>query len=68
MRKRLMLAGGVAALALLALPTLVSANPGTGPELVQRSGRLVVVHAHRYDGTSTERWALVRGATSLPVR
>lgn len=68
LRKRLMLAGGAAALALLALPSLVSANPGTGPELVQRSGRLVVVHADRYDGTSTERWALVRGATSLPVR
>jgi hypothetical protein len=68
LRKRLMLAGGAAALALLALPSLVIANPGTGPELVQRSGRLVVVHADRYDGTSTERWALVRGATSLPVR
>ena len=68
LRKRLMLAGGVAALALLALPTLVSANPGTGPELVQRSGRLVVVHADRYDGSSTQQWRLVAGATSLPVR
>jgi hypothetical protein len=68
LRKRLMLAGGVAALALLALPSLASANPGTGPELVQRSGRLVVVHADRYDGSSTQQWALVHGATSLPVR
>jgi hypothetical protein len=68
LRKRLMLAGGVAALALLALPTLVSANPGTGPELVQRSGRLVVVHTDRYDGSSTQQWRLVAGATSLPVR
>ena len=68
LRKRLMLAGGVATLALLALPTLVSANPGTGPELVQRSGRLVVVHTDRYDGSSTQQWRLVAGATSLPVR
>ncbi|MDP9257902.1 MAG: hypothetical protein M3Q31_15305 [Actinomycetota bacterium] len=63
-----MLAGGVATLALLALPSLVSANPGSGPELVQRSGRLVVVHADRYDGSSTQQWRLVSGATSLPVR
>ena len=63
-----MLAGGVAALALLALPSLVSANPGTGPELVQRSGRLVVLHADRDDGSSTEQWRLLTGARSLPVR
>jgi hypothetical protein len=67
LRKRLMLAGGVATLALLALPSLVSANPGAGPELVQRSGRLVVVHADRYDGTSTQRWMLVNGLDQVPV-
>ena len=63
-----MLAGGVAALALLVLPPLVSANPGTGPELVQRSGRLVVLHADRSDGTSTQRWMLANGLEQLPVR
>ena len=68
LRKRFTLAGGVATLALLALPSLASANPGTGPELVQRSGRLVVVHADRDDGSSTQRWMLGTGATSLPVR
>jgi hypothetical protein len=68
LRKRLMLAGGVLALALLALPSFASANPGTGPGLVQRSGRLVIVHADRYDGSATQRWALVDGARSLPVR
>ena len=31
-------AGGLAAVVLLALPSLASANPGKGPELVQRSG------------------------------
>lgn len=63
-----MLAGGVATLALLALPPLVGAKPRTAPELVQRSGRLVVVHADRRDGSSTQRWELVSGSTSLPVR
>jgi hypothetical protein len=68
LRKRLLFAGGVAALALLALPSLVGANPGTGPELVQRSGRLVVVHADRDDGSSTQQWMLVDGTDALPVR
>ena len=63
-----MLAGGVAALALLALPSLVSANPGTGPELVQRSGRLVVMHADDLDGSSSGRWVLTNGLRQLPVR
>jgi hypothetical protein len=67
LRKRITFAAGVAALALLALPSLVSANPGAGPELVQRSGRLVVVHADRNDGTSTRQWTLVRGASHIPV-
>ena len=64
LRKRLMLAGGVATLALLALPSLVSANPGTGPEFVQRSGRLVVMHADRLDGSSSQRWVLENGSIS----
>jgi Gametolysin peptidase M11 len=62
------LAAGVAALVLLALPPLASANPGTGPQLVQESGRLVIVHADRFDGTSTQQWTLVDGASHLPVR
>jgi hypothetical protein len=68
LRKRLLLAGGVTTLALLALPSFVSANPGTGPELVQRSGRLVVLHADRANGTSTQQWMLVNGLSELPVR
>ncbi len=68
LRKRFSTAAGVATtLLLLALPSLASANPGTGPELVQRSGRLVVLHADRYDGTSSEQWTLVNGARHTPV-
>jgi gametolysin peptidase M11 len=64
----MMLAGGVATLLLLALPSLVSANPGTGPELVQRSGRLVVMHADNLDGSASRRWVLTNGLRQLPVR
>jgi hypothetical protein len=68
LRKRFSTAAGVATtLLLLALPSLASANPGTGPELVQRSGRLVVLHADRNDGTSTEQWMLVNGASHMNV-
>jgi hypothetical protein len=68
LRKRFSTAAGVATtLLLLALPSLASANPGNGPELVQRSGRLVVLHADRYDGTSTEQWMLVNGAKHVAV-
>jgi hypothetical protein len=68
LRKRFSTAAGVAtALLLLALPSLASANPGTGPELVQRSGRLVVLHADRNDGTSTEQWMLEKGASHVNV-
>jgi hypothetical protein len=67
-RMRIGLAAGVAAVALLALPALAGANPGTGPELVQRSGRLVVLHADRYDGSSTRQWALVKGTDRVLVR
>ena len=55
-------------LVLLALPALAAANPGTGPELVQRSGRLVVLHADHGDGTSTQQWMLVDGTNRVPVR
>jgi chitodextrinase len=68
LRKRCSLAAGVAALALLALPALAAANPGTGPELVQRSGRLVAVHTDRLDGSSSQRWVLENGLHQLPVR
>ena len=66
-RKQFARAAGFAAIALLALPALAGANPGTGPELVQRSGRLVVLHADRYDGTSTRQWALVDGTDRVLV-
>src|ERR1700710_1632355 len=68
LRKRFSIAAWAAtALALLALPSLASANPGTGPELVQRSGRLVVVHGDNRDGTSSEQWTLMSGASHLAV-
>jgi len=68
LRKQLSIAAGAATLLLLVLPSLASANPGTGPELVQRSGRLVVVHADRFDGSSTGRqWMLVKGALHVPM-
>ena len=62
------LAAGVATLALLALPALAGANPGTGPGLVQRSGRLVLVHADRVDGGSSQHWVLTNGLQQLPVQ
>ena len=68
LRKRFSFVAGVATLALLALPSLACANPGSGPELVQRSGRLVVVHADRADGGATRQWTLVQGASHVPVR
>ena len=68
LRKRFSFVAGVTTLALLALPSLANAHPGTGPELVQRSGRLVVVHGDRADGTSTRQWTLVQGATHVRVR
>ena len=67
-RKRFSLAAGVATVALLALPALAGANPGSGPELVQRSGRLVVLHADRPGGSSTQQWMLVDGSDELRVR
>jgi hypothetical protein len=56
------------ALVLLALPALASANPGNGPDLVQRSGRLVFLHQDRADGSSSQQWMLASGTSHLPVR
>ena len=61
-------AAGLAALALLALPSLASANPGKGPELVQRSGQFVIVHADGRDGSSTRQAVLRDGLARTPVR
>jgi hypothetical protein len=65
---RFSLASGAAILALLALPSLAGATPGTGPQLVQRTGRFVVLHADRADGTAIQRWMLVDGRARIPVR
>jgi hypothetical protein len=62
------LAAAAAALALLALPQLASANPGRGPELAQRSGRFVILHADGRDGTSTRQAMLANGLRETPVR
>lgn len=61
-------AAAIASAALLALPLAAAANPGTGPQLVQRSGRMVILHADMRDGTSTRQWTLVNGMSHLPVR
>lgn len=68
LRKSFPFVAVVATIALLALPPLASANPGTGPELVQRSGRLVVVHGDRADGTAMRQWTLVQGSSHTRVR
>ena len=65
---RLLLAAGAVALALLALPQLALANPGTGPELVQRSGRFVILHADERDGGSTRQAMLADGLRETPVQ
>jgi fibronectin type 3 domain-containing protein len=61
-------AGAVAALLLLALPSLAAANPGKGPTLVRRSGQFVIVHADGRDGRSTRQAVLRDGLTRTPVR
>jgi hypothetical protein len=61
-------AAGAAVLVLLALPALASANPGTGPQLMQRSGQFVILHADGSDGSSTQRWMLADGLRHTPVR
>ena len=61
-------AAGAAVIVLLALPGLASANPGTGPELVQRSGRFLILHADERAGSSVQRWMLADGLRYTPVR
>jgi hypothetical protein len=61
-------AAGAAALVLLGLPSLAGANPGKGPELVQRSGQFVIVHADARDGSSTRQAVLRNGLAHTPVR
>jgi chitodextrinase len=67
-RTLLLRAVGAASLALLALPVAAAANPGTGPELVQRSGQFVILHADERDGGSTRQWMLVNGLEYTPLR
>ncbi|HET6173030.1 MAG TPA: hypothetical protein VFD90_10515 [Gaiellales bacterium] len=59
---------GVAILALLAIPPLSGANPGTGPQLVQRTGQFVILHADSRDHGSTRQWMLRNGLNYTPVR
>jgi hypothetical protein len=66
--KRISLVAGAAVLGLLALPSLAGANPGGSVHLVQRSGRLVILHADRTSGAPTRSWTLVTGAHHMPVR
>jgi hypothetical protein len=68
LRKRFSIAAGMGTtLLLLVLPSFAGANPGRGPVLVQRSGQLVVLHADRRDGTSTQQWMLVNGTSHVAV-
>ena len=43
-------------------------EPGHRSGLVQRSGRLVLVHADQLDGSSSQSWVLTNGLQQLPVR
>jgi hypothetical protein len=61
-------AAGGAVVVLLALPGLASANPGTAPQLVQRTGQFVILHADGRDGSSTRQTMLANGLRETPVR
>ena len=67
-RSRSALACVAASLALLALPSLASANPGTGPDLVRRSGQFMFLHADGHDGVAKRQWTLANGSERTPVR
>ncbi len=67
-RSRSALATVAASVALLALPALAGANPGTGPDLVRRSGQFVILHADGSDGSTTRQPMLVVGLRQTPVR
>ena len=66
--RRSALASVAASFVLLALPSLAGAHPGAGPELVQRSGQFVILHADERDGTSTREPMLMNGLRQTPVR
>src|SRR4051794_8551250 len=68
LRSRSALATVAAGVALLALPALAGANPGSGPELVRRSGQFVILHADGRDGSATRQPMLVDGLRQTPVR
>src|SRR4051812_30850382 len=68
LRSRRAFAAGAASVALLAIPALAGANPGTGPDLVRRSGQFVILHADGRDGSSTREPMLVSGLRHTPVR
>jgi hypothetical protein len=65
---RLLLAAWAAALVLLTLPQIAAANPGTGPGLVQRSGKFVILHADGRSGRSFRQPMLANGLHETPVR
>ena len=67
-RSRTALATVAASFMLLALPSLAAAHPGTGPDLVRRSGQFVILHADGRDGLATRRGMLVDGQNRTPVR
>src|SRR3954465_14401534 len=68
LRSRAALAAGAAGAALLPLPAFAGANPGSGPELVRRSGQFVILHADGRDGSATRQPMLVDGLRQTPVR
>jgi chitodextrinase len=68
LRSRPALATVAAGVALLALPALAGANPGSGPELVRRSGQFVILHADGRDGSAIRQPMLVDGLRRTPVR
>jgi hypothetical protein len=65
---RFLLAGGAVALALLGLPQIALAGPGKGPDLVQRNGRFVILHADQRDAGTTRQSTLASGLRETPVR
>jgi hypothetical protein len=67
-KSRVALAAGLASLVvLLVIPSIAGANPGTGPDLVRRSGQFTILHADMLDGSSTREPMLVDGDRQTPV-
>jgi hypothetical protein len=67
-RSRRALATVAASLVLLAVPAIAGANPGTGPELIRRSGQFVILHADGRDGSATRQPMLVNGLEQTPLK